>query len=71
AHDIASALGVSWEPPAGLCDRALARLFPGAPDDEDRWAVLLWSTGRAELPGRERVTSWKWRSAPLEAAGQA
>ncbi|MFD5071870.1 VOC family protein [Streptomyces sp. NPDC087866] len=71
AHDIASGLGISWEPPAALCDRALARLFPGAPDDADRWAVLLWSTGRGDLPGRERVTSWKWRSAPLEAAPQA
>ncbi|MCG7527152.1 VOC family protein [Streptomyces sp. OfavH-34-F] len=66
AHDIAAGLGLEWAPPAALCDRALARLFPDAPDDADRWTVLLWSTGRAELPGRERVTSWKWRSAPAE-----
>lgn len=66
AHDIATALGVTWTPPADLCDRVLARLFPDAPDDEDRWTVLLWSTGRADLPGRERVTSWKWHGAPLE-----
>ncbi|WP_406389217.1 VOC family protein [Streptomyces sp. NBC_00887] len=64
-HDIAEGLSLSWAPPADLCDRVLARLFPGAPDDEDRWAVLLWSTGRAELPGRDRVTSWKWHGAPL------
>lgn len=64
-HDIAEGLSLSWAPPADLCDRVLARLFPGAPDDEDRWAVLLWSTGRADLPGRDRVTSWKWHGAPL------
>ncbi|MET7367065.1 VOC family protein [Streptomyces sp. NPDC005566] len=64
-HDIAEGLSLPWAPPADLCDRVLARLFPGAPDDEDRWAVLLWSTGRAELPGRDRVTSWKWHGAPL------
>ncbi|MFE7751416.1 VOC family protein [Streptomyces sp. NPDC057428] len=64
-HDVASGLSLSWSPPQDLCDRVLARLFPEAPDDEDRWAVLLWSTGRADLPGRDRVTSWKWHGAPL------
>ncbi|WNI25485.1 VOC family protein [Streptomyces sp. ITFR-16] len=66
AHDVAEGLGVAWTPPQDLCDRVLARLFPGAPDAEDRWTVLLWSTGRADLPGRERVTSWRWHGAPLE-----
>ncbi|MFV5996857.1 VOC family protein [Streptomyces sp. NPDC056231] len=65
-HDVVRGLDISWVPPADLCDRVLARLFPDAPDDTDRWTVLLWSTGRAELPGRERVSSWKWRSAPLD-----
>ncbi|WP_406380703.1 VOC family protein [Streptomyces sp. NBC_01618] len=69
-HDLAAGLGVPWTPPAGLCDRVLARLFPNAPKDADRWAVLLWATGRAELPGRPRVTSWQWHGAPLEEAGQ-
>lgn len=64
-HDVASGLSLSWTPPRDLCDRVLARLFPGAPDDEDRWTVLLWSTGRADLPGRDRVTSWRWHGAPL------
>lgn len=50
-HDVVQGLDISWAPPADLCDRVLARLFPDAPDDADRWAVLLWSTGRAELPG--------------------
>ncbi|MFG2403181.1 VOC family protein [Streptomyces brevispora] len=67
-HDLAEGLGLDWTPSAELCDRVLARLFPDAPDDEDRWAVLLWSTGRAELPGRARVTSWKWHGAPLDGA---
>ncbi|MFJ8862898.1 VOC family protein [Streptomyces sp. NPDC102451] len=65
AHDVAAGLSLSWTPPRDLCDRVLARLFPEAPDDEDRWTVLLWSTGRADLPGRDRVTSWKWHGAPL------
>ncbi|MFJ4121033.1 VOC family protein [[Kitasatospora] papulosa] len=64
-HDVATGLSSSWTPPQDLCDRVLARLFPDAPDDEDRWTVLLWSTGRADLPGRARVTSWTWHGAPL------
>ncbi|MEU9091422.1 VOC family protein [Streptomyces sp. NPDC048428] len=70
AHDVAEGLGIGWTPPADLCDRVLARLFPDAPADEDRWTVLLWSTGRADLPGRERVTSWKWHGAPLDETPQ-
>ncbi|WP_327366638.1 VOC family protein [Streptomyces sp. NBC_01217] len=69
-HDLAGTLDVRWAPPAGLCDRVLARLFPDAPKDEDRWAVLLWATGRAALPGHPRVTSWKWDSAPLDESGR-
>ncbi|MBM7438225.1 VOC family protein [Streptomyces sp. HB132] len=65
-HDVAAGLSLPWTPPRDLCDRVLARLFPDAPDDEDRWTVLLWSTGRADLPGRDRVTSWKWHGAPLD-----
>nr|WSS68163.1 VOC family protein [Streptomyces sp. NBC_01175] len=65
-HDVAAGLSLSWTPPRDLCDRVLARLFPDAPDDEDRWTVLLWSTGRADLPGRAGVTSWRWHGAPLE-----
>ncbi|WP_405688829.1 VOC family protein [Streptomyces sp. NBC_00057] len=70
-HDLAASLDVPWIPPAGLCDRVLARLFPDAPKDADRWAVLLWATGRGELPGHPRVTSWKWHSAPLDGSGRA
>ncbi|MFF2326149.1 MULTISPECIES: VOC family protein [unclassified Streptomyces] len=70
-HDLAAGLDIPWNPPAGLCDRVLARLFPDAPKDADRWTVLLWATGRAELPGHARVTSWKWHGAPLDGTGQA
>ncbi|MFI9787732.1 hypothetical protein ACIHEI_30130 [Kitasatospora sp. NPDC051984] len=64
-HDVAAALGLPWHPPADLCDRALARLFPEAPADTDRWPTLLWSTGRADLPGRGRRTFERWHSEPL------
>ncbi|MFE6915950.1 VOC family protein, partial [Streptomyces rubiginosohelvolus] len=66
AHDIAEGLGLPWAPPAALCDRALARLFPDAPAGGDRWAALLWATGRAELPGHPRRTAWRWDGRPLE-----
>ncbi|MFC7528179.1 DinB family protein [Actinoplanes sp. GCM10030250] len=59
-HDVAGALGLTWQPPADLCDRVLWRLFPDAPRDGDRWAVLLWATGRGTLPGRGRLKSWRW-----------
>lgn len=60
--DAAAGLGVPWEPPPELCDRVLARLFPDAPADTDRWPTLLWATGRGELPGRPRVTEWDWHA---------
>ena len=44
-------------PPEPLCAAVLARLFPDAPEG-DPVQVLLWSTGRAELDDRPRVTSW-------------
>ncbi|GAB3431385.1 hypothetical protein GCM10027569_78560 [Flindersiella endophytica] len=59
-HDAATGLGLAWNPPAGLCDRVLARLFRDVPADADRWQALLWATGRAELPGRPRLTTWRW-----------
>ncbi|MEI7030022.1 VOC family protein [Streptomyces pratensis] len=65
-YDVAEGLGLPWSPPPALCDRVLARLFPDAPAGGDRWAVLLWATGRAELPGRPRQASWRWHGAPPE-----
>ena len=64
AHDLAAGLGLPWEPPADLCARALARLFPEAPADTPPWPTLLWATGRGELPGRARPTEWRWHGEP-------
>ncbi|MGV9325952.1 maleylpyruvate isomerase N-terminal domain-containing protein [Streptosporangium sandarakinum] len=63
-HDLAGGLGFGWAPPAGLCERVLARLFPDAPRDTGPWPTLLWATGRGELPGRPRLTSWRWYGEP-------
>ena len=66
-HDAAAGLGVSWTPPADLCARALARLFPDTPPADEGagpWQVLLWATGRADLPGRPRPSSWRWYGEP-------
>ncbi|GAA1985163.1 maleylpyruvate isomerase N-terminal domain-containing protein [Kitasatospora viridis] len=60
--DIAGGLGLDWRPPAGPSARVLERLFPQAPAG-DPVDVLLWQTGRGELPGRERLTSWVWKAA--------
>ncbi|MBP0453218.1 maleylpyruvate isomerase N-terminal domain-containing protein [Kitasatospora sp. RG8] len=61
-HDVALGLGLPWEPPADVCHRTLARLFPDVPLDADAgpWPTLLWATGRADLPGRPRRTDWRW-----------
>ncbi|OKK13131.1 hypothetical protein AMK16_31905 [Streptomyces sp. CB00455] len=65
-HDLAQGLGLAWNPPADLCSRVLARLFPDAPSSTDPWSTLLWATGRAELPGRPRPTAWRWDGTPRE-----
>ncbi|MEU4400181.1 maleylpyruvate isomerase N-terminal domain-containing protein [Micromonospora orduensis] len=61
-HDITVGLGVPWQPPQRLSTVVLRRLFPDAPDGAAP-DVLLWMTGRGELPGRARRTSWRWRAA--------
>ncbi|WP_141577936.1 hypothetical protein [Actinomadura sp. WMMA1423] len=63
-YDLATGLGLPWEPPADLCARVLGRLFPDAPQDTDPWRTLLWATGRGDIPGRPRVTSWRWYGEP-------
>ncbi|MFI8961513.1 hypothetical protein ACIGO8_05305 [Streptomyces sp. NPDC053493] len=63
-HDVAEGLGLAWTPPAALCARVLARLFPDAPGGADPWRTLLWATGRAELPGHARPATWRSDSAP-------
>ncbi|WAZ26223.1 hypothetical protein STRCI_007777 [Streptomyces cinnabarinus] len=63
-HDLAQGLGLDWDPPADLCARVLTRLFPNAPESTDPWPTLLWATGRAELPGHPRLTTWRWDGTP-------
>lgn len=65
-HDLADGLGLAWAPPADLCARTLARLFPDAPMTTDPWLTLLWATGRAQLPGRPRLTTWRWDGTPRQ-----
>ncbi len=61
-YDITSGLDVAWTPPEHLCALALERLFPHAPR-ADATTVLLWATGRRDLPGHQRVTDWVWKAA--------
>ncbi|MEU2389609.1 hypothetical protein [Streptomyces sp. NPDC007369] len=61
-HDITRGLGVAWMPPARPCGAVLRRLFPDAPSGGPA-QVLLWCTGRGELEGRSRLTSWRWQAA--------
>ncbi|MFD3326399.1 hypothetical protein ACFWW8_14410, partial [Streptomyces sp. NPDC058701] len=63
-HDLTQGLGLAWSPPVDLCSRVLARLFPDAPSSTDPWPILLWATGRAELPGHPRLTTWRWDGTP-------
>jgi hypothetical protein len=64
--DIAAGLGVAFAPPAELCAKVVARLFPWAPSTTDPWATLLWANGRAPLGERVRLDpDWCWQCAPL------
>ncbi|MFF2775432.1 hypothetical protein ACFVU3_11030 [Streptomyces sp. NPDC058052] len=63
-HDLAEGFGIDWTPPSALCSRVLTRLFPDAPDGGDPWLTLLWATGRADLPGQPRLTTWRSDSTP-------
>ncbi|WP_406690944.1 hypothetical protein REH65_01615 [Saccharopolyspora sp. ID03-671] len=65
-HDVTDGLGLDWEPPAELCAKVLDRLFPDAPTDAEPWPALLWCTGRAEIPGRARLTRWRWDGTPRD-----
>jgi hypothetical protein len=63
-EDVAAALGLSFDPPAEVAAAVLARLFPDVPAAGDPWAALRWATGRSDLPGRPRRTSWRYAEAP-------
>ncbi|MFJ8541244.1 hypothetical protein ACIRFH_04345 [Streptomyces sp. NPDC093586] len=66
-HDLAQGLALTWTPPADLCARVLTRLFPDAPRTAAPWPTLLWATGRADLPGHPRRTTWRWDGTPRKA----
>ncbi|MEV6768562.1 hypothetical protein AB0N05_07990 [Nocardia sp. NPDC051030] len=59
-YDLAQGLELNWQPPADLCARVLARLFPDAPESTDPWTALLWATGRIELPTHPQRSAWMW-----------
>jgi hypothetical protein len=63
-HDVTQGLRLAWNPPADLCARVLARLFPHAPMTTSPWSALLWATGRGDFPGLSRLTEWRWYAAP-------
>ncbi|GLZ42993.1 maleylpyruvate isomerase N-terminal domain-containing protein [Actinokineospora sp. NBRC 105648] len=64
-RDAAVGLGVEFTPDRAHARATLDRLFPWAPPGDDPWQTLLWANGRVELPGRERLTDWRWHCAPL------
>lgn len=61
-HDIFAGTDVTWTPDSEMCERVLSELFPSVDVDsaEDCFGVLLWSTGRIELPGMPLRTEWRW-----------
>ncbi|MFF0202462.1 GNAT family N-acetyltransferase [Streptomyces sp. NPDC005017] len=59
-HDIAQGFGVPYEAPAELAEYVLTTIFPSVQPGPAPWPTLLWATGRGELPGRTRVTDWRW-----------
>ncbi len=63
-HDLAQGLGVTFEPPADLCERVLFRLFRDVPTGSEPWPTFLWATGRGELPDHARQVKWWWYGAP-------
>ena len=64
--DVVRAFGQTVEPPAELCRRVTARLFPWAPTDTAPWPTLRWATGRDSLPGHpDTPIDWAWHAAPL------
>ncbi len=63
--DLATTLGLAFDPPRDVCERVLRRLFPWAPAAAEPWAALLWANGRAPLGDLEAESLWLWHCAPL------
>ncbi|MDU0289419.1 maleylpyruvate isomerase N-terminal domain-containing protein [Saccharothrix longispora] len=68
-HDAGRGLGAVFAPDPALPAAVLRRLFPDVPPGDDPMAALLWANGRVPLGGRPRREEWRWRCAPLDAAG--
>lgn len=64
-HDAARGLALPFAPSAEPARATVDRLFPWAPTGTDPWQTLLWANDRADLPGYERQTGWRWHCAPL------
>ncbi|MGH9209743.1 MAG: maleylpyruvate isomerase family mycothiol-dependent enzyme [Acidimicrobiales bacterium] len=64
-YDIATGLGVAYDPPTDVCRSVLERLFPWTPTESDPWATLLWANGRVPLGDRPPDPQWWWHSSPL------
>jgi hypothetical protein len=62
--DVATGVGLPFDPPGDVVAAVLVRLFPDVPAGDDAWAALRWATGRGDLPGRPRRTSWRYAAAP-------
>ena len=65
-YDLATALGLPYDPPLDMAARVARRLFPWSPSDLDPWATLLWANGRADLGDRPAEKRWLWHCAPLD-----
>jgi hypothetical protein len=61
-HDITQGLGVRWLLP-GRCAPRWSCVSSPMLRRVDTAQVLLWCTGRSELPGHPRRTSWTWQAA--------
>jgi uncharacterized protein (TIGR03083 family) len=62
AYDIAHGLGIDWRPPRELAEVVVSRLID-TPYTDEPTSLLLWATGRTDLPRRPRVEEWVWRAA--------
>jgi hypothetical protein len=61
AWDVLSALDDEVaDLPEDLCEGVLVRLFPGTPEVGTSQDRLLWQTGREELAGYGRLSTWRW-----------
>lgn len=63
-HDVAQGLGLAYDPDPDTCARVIARLHRDLGPHDDPWQLLLWATGRGDLPHRQPVRRWRWLPAP-------